>query len=115
MVVAAGRDAGAEAFDRTHELRVTRLPLAMTAWGLRSLAGLRGYVAAYRAVRRVVRENQIGQLHCGRLLPEGWIAWMMKKSQGLPYVCYVHGEETAYGVASRELGWMMRRVIRGAD
>ena len=115
VVVAAGRDAGAEAFDRTHELRVVRVPLSMRSWGLRSVAGLRGYAAAYRAVRRVVRENQIGQIHCGKLLPEGWIAWLLKNSHGLPYVCYVHGEEMNIGDASRELAWMMRRVIRGAD
>ncbi|MCH8923659.1 MAG: glycosyltransferase family 4 protein [Planctomycetes bacterium] len=115
VTVAAGRDSRAEAFDRGHDLRVVRVPLSMRRWGLRSVAGLRGYAAAYRAVRRVVRQNRIEQVHCGRLLPEGWIAWMLKKSCGLPYICYVHGEETNYGVASRELAWMMRRVIRGAD
>lgn len=115
VMVAAGTDARADVFDRGHDLRVVRTPLSMNRWGVRSWSELRGYVRAYRAVRRVVRDNQVGQLHCGRLLPEGWIAWLMKKSHGLPYVCYVHGEETNYGVASRELAWMMRRVIRSAD
>jgi phosphatidylinositol alpha-1,6-mannosyltransferase len=113
--VAAGEDARADGFDGTHDLRVKRLPLAMSAWGVRSWAGLRGYARVYRAVRRMVKENKVGRLHCGRTLPEGWVAWLLKKSQGLPYVCYVHGEETNLGLTSRELRWMMQRVIGSAD
>jgi phosphatidyl-myo-inositol dimannoside synthase len=98
-----------------HPMIVGRLPLSLPEWGLRKLQGLRGYWRAWRATANVVKANRIDRLHCGRMLPEGWIAWLLKKSHGLSYVCYVHGEETSYGVHSRELGWMMRRVLCGAD
>jgi phosphatidylinositol alpha-1,6-mannosyltransferase len=45
-VIAAGEDTRQETFDRTHDLRVVRLPLTMRACGLRSLTGLRGYTMA---------------------------------------------------------------------
>ena len=98
-----------------HPMIVSRLPLSLPDWGLRSTRGLRGYWRAWQAVSQVAREYRIDRLHCGRMLPEGWIAWLLKKSRGTPYLCYVHGEEASYGALSRELGWMMRRVLRGAD
>lgn len=98
-----------------HPMIVGRLPLSLGEWGVRKLQGLREYWRAWRATAKIVKANRIDRLHCGRMLPEGWIAWLLKKSHGLPYVCYVHGEETSYGVHSRELGWMMRRVLRDAD
>ena len=44
-VIAAGEDPRQEDFDRTHDLRLERLPLTMRAWGIVSLEGLRGYCA----------------------------------------------------------------------
>lgn len=116
VVVAAGQHPQQEAFDAAHDvdMNVARVPLTLDAWGIRSLRGLRGYARAYRAVRSLSRREGIEWIHCGRLLPEGWIAWLLGKRYGLPYLCYVHGEETSYGVLSRELGWMMRRVLAGA-
>jgi phosphatidylinositol alpha-1,6-mannosyltransferase len=70
-----------------------------------------------------VRYEGIERIHCGRTLPEGWIAWMLKQRYRIPYICYAHGEEinTAYvgqpsGIlTSRQLRWMLRRVMRDAD
>jgi phosphatidylinositol alpha-1,6-mannosyltransferase len=98
-----------------HPAIIGRLPLSLPEWGIRSWQGLRGYWRAWRATAKLVRANRIDRLHCGRMLPEGWIAWLLNHSHGIPYVCYVHGEETSYGIHSRELGWMMRRVLRGSD
>jgi phosphatidylinositol alpha-1,6-mannosyltransferase len=54
-------------------------------------------------------------LHCARCLPEGWMGLCLKLLTGVPYVCYVHGEEMNYAAGSRELSWMMRRVLRHVD
>src|SRR4051794_22187674 len=72
-LVAAGEDANQEAFDRDCELRLKRLPLAQTSWGLCNLAGLSGYTRTFRAVRRLVRAEGIQEVHCGRCLPEGFV------------------------------------------
>ncbi len=113
--VAAGEDARQDAFDRTHDLRVKRVPLALSTWGLSSLGGLRGYWRAVRRLRRIIREERVDRLHCARCLPEGLMAWILRRWTGVPYICYAHGEEINYASTSRELSWLMRRSMRGAD
>ncbi|MBI3463905.1 MAG: glycosyltransferase family 4 protein [Planctomycetes bacterium] len=115
VVVAAGEHPRQAQFDRTHDLRLVRVPLAMREWGLCSVGGLRGYWRALRPLRRVVRAAGIQRVHCARCIPEGWIARWLKWRYGLPYVCYVHGEDATSARASRELCWMMRQALRGAD
>ncbi len=122
-VIAAGEDPRAAAFDETHDLRVVRLPLTLPDWGLASLRGLRGYWRAFRALRRLVKAEGVTRVHCGRCVPEGWLALLLKRFYGLPYLCYAHGEEVkrapsgeGFGVlSSRQLCWMTRKVLRGAD
>src|SRR5262249_33298000 len=54
-------------------------------------------------------------LHCGRCLPEGAMALALKCWSKVPYACYAHGEEINYASTSRELSWLMRKVMRGAE
>jgi phosphatidylinositol alpha-1,6-mannosyltransferase len=115
VTIVAGEDSRAAEFDRTHDLRLLRLPLAMREWGVRSLTGLGGYCRTFRALRRLVRSAGATQVHCGRCLPEGWVAWLLKQLCGVPYVCYVHGEELNTASVSREFTWMVRRVFGAAD
>ncbi len=115
VAVAAGEHEGQEAFDRTHEMRVCRLPLEQSQYGLRSWSGLRGYRRALQSLRGVLKHERIDAVHAGRVLPEGWLAWRIKRRHGLRYLVYVHGEDiNCYG-QSRELSWMVRRVLRGAE
>jgi len=107
LVVAAGDCPNAAAFDRTHDLRVARLPLSFPDWGLLSVSGWRRYRRAAGALRALIAREGVRRLHCGRVLPEGWLALR----SGQPYGCYVHGEElNTYGT-SRQLTWMARRVM----
>jgi phosphatidylinositol alpha-1,6-mannosyltransferase len=115
VVIAAGEDARQSDFDHKHDLRVFRVPLAMTQWGLRSIAGLTGYARGFRKVRRLVRAEEIGVVHAARNLPEGFLAWMIRKWTGIPYACYVHGEDVRTTGLSRELRWMTQRVFNCAE
>jgi phosphatidylinositol alpha-1,6-mannosyltransferase len=115
FVIAAGEDPRQDAFDSGHDLHVVRLPLAMPVLGLRSVTALRGYWRAVRRVGRLAREQGVGMLHCGSCLPEGFIGWLIKALYRIPYACYVHGEEVTGLSKSRELGWMMRRVLGAAS
>jgi phosphatidylinositol alpha-1,6-mannosyltransferase len=114
-VIAAGEDPRQKEFDQTHDLRVVRLPLAMSAWGLRSWQGLKGYWRALRRLRPLLRSEAGRRIHCGRCLPEGVMALALKWWTGIPYVCYVHGEDVNAASESRELSWLVRRVFAGAD
>lgn len=112
VLIAAGEHPRQQEFDRTHDLRVVRVPLGMPEWGIRSLAGLRGYGRVLRTIGRILSAEGIDQIHCGRCLPEGWVAWMIRRCWRIPYICYVHGEEMNTADSSREFRWMVQRVFR---
>ena len=114
VVVAAGEHAGAEEFDAGQELAIERMPLTFDSWGVFSGRGVSRYWRAYRRLAKLARRQRATELHCGKCLPEGWLAWMLKQAHGLRYVCYVHGEELSVVQKSRELTWMTRRVLGGA-
>jgi phosphatidylinositol alpha-1,6-mannosyltransferase len=114
VVVAAGADPRHTEFDRTHDLNVERLPLSMPEWGVKSLLGLRGYWKALRRLRGVVARWQPGFIHSGRCLPEGVMALALKRWTGLPYLCYVHGEDVRAAASSREQAWLVRQVLGNA-
>jgi phosphatidylinositol alpha-1,6-mannosyltransferase len=113
-VVAAGEYPGHEDFDRAHDLCLVRLPLTFSTWGLASRAGLRQYGGMARRLLRLARAERVGMLHCGKCLPEGFLAWLLKCWCGMSYLCYVHGEELNLAATSRELAWLTRRALRGA-
>lgn len=113
-VIAAGEDSRQGDFDRTHDLRVFRLPLSMRTRGMVSFHGLKGYLRGVRRLWRLVRQKNVRTIHCGRCLPEGWMAWIVRRFTGVPYLLFVHGEEMNTASTSRELTWMARRVLGGA-
>jgi phosphatidylinositol alpha-1,6-mannosyltransferase len=115
FLIAAGEHPEQEQFDRGHDLRLVRAPLGLRAWGLRSWAGLSGYWRAVRHVQRLACREGVGMLHCARCLPEGFVARVIKARHGIPYACYVHGEEMSCASTSRELRWMIRRVLSSAE
>jgi phosphatidylinositol alpha-1,6-mannosyltransferase len=110
--VIAGDYAGAAAFDESHDLVLWRMPLAFESCGVLGPRGTRRYLKAAWAVRRIVAAEGVATVHCGKCLPEGILGWLVKRMTGVPYVCYVHGEELY--IASRELAFLRRRVFRGA-
>jgi len=114
VVAAAGEFPGAEPFDCSHDMRIYRTPLTLRNYGFFSLNGVLAYWRSLRALRRIVLAEKITEIHCGRTIPEGWMAWQLKHMYGVPYVCYVHGEEINFAKRSRELTWMTRRVLGGA-
>jgi phosphatidyl-myo-inositol dimannoside synthase len=112
-VIAAGDYPGCEVFDSGHDLRVVRSPLNLRTWGV--LGGAWGYARALSCLRRSVRQYGVRQIHCGRCLPEGLLAWAMRKLGGPPYLCYSHGDDLTTAATSRELTVLARLALAGAD
>jgi phosphatidyl-myo-inositol dimannoside synthase len=102
-------------FDRSHNLDIIRMSMQLPSWGLANRRSLPKYLGNYFRLSRMVRRKQIDQIHCGCLLPEGFWAWMLHRRLGIPYLCYVHGEEIGILRNSRELTWMMNRVLGSAQ
>ncbi len=112
--IAAGAQPGDAAFDRTHRLTVHRLNLSFDDWGLFSVGGYRDYARADREIERLVFRGNVHTIHCGRAMPEGYLAWRMRRRHGIAYFVYVHGEELNTVSTSRQLAWMARRVFAEA-
>jgi phosphatidylinositol alpha-1,6-mannosyltransferase len=115
FLVAAGEHPRQSAFDSTHNLRLSRLPLTFSSWGIPSWSELPGYGRAILALRRLVRAENVRMIHVARCLPEGLIALVLRWLTGARFGCYVHGEEMSLATTSREITWLMRRVICGSD
>jgi phosphatidylinositol alpha-1,6-mannosyltransferase len=112
--IMAGQHPSAADFDATHGVDVRRMPLAYCDWGAFSWNGWMTYRRGLRQLLPVVRREGIEAIHCGSILPEGWLGWRLKKRLGIPFFCFVHGEELSLASKSRELGFMMRLVLREA-
>jgi phosphatidylinositol alpha-1,6-mannosyltransferase len=115
VLVAADNLPGCEQFDRATELSVVRLPLHFKSWG--ALGWHRGthYLRVYSQLQRIAHHNGIRTVHASNCLPDGFLAWMLSRRFGVPYVVFVHGEELNAVSKSRELAFMTRRVFRGAQ
>jgi len=115
FVIAAGEAPSHASFDQEHDLDIARMPLRMSAWGLRSVAGLKGYLRSYRQLSQLMRSRQATHVQAARCLPEGVMALSLKLRFGLPYICYVHGEDVNSAARSRELSFLVRQVFKSAS
>ncbi|MFC4258504.1 glycosyltransferase family 4 protein [Marinobacter lacisalsi] len=89
--------------------------MAAPSWGVRSLEGLKYYYRLWKKLDALVREGEIAQVHCGRVIPEGMPALFNKFRRGVPYTCYVHGEDVEVARTSREITLLTRLVLRHAE
>ncbi|RDV29189.1 glycosyltransferase family 4 protein [Alteromonas aestuariivivens] len=113
LIVAHSED-GASKFDQSHNLNIIRMPLRCPEWGLKSLTGLKFYFQTIRQLRSIIKQNGITEIHCGRVIHEGVTAWLLNLVFGIPYRCFVHGEDVECAASSREQAWLVRQVCKRA-
>jgi phosphatidylinositol alpha-1,6-mannosyltransferase len=99
--------------ERRGRLTVHHVSMQAPDWGIVRPACLRRHLRVARAIRRLTPER--GMVHCGRGLPEGLSARLARMGGGAPYLCWTHGEELGFASLSRELTWLMRRVLASAE
>lgn len=114
-IIVAGKCDSDQAFDLTHDLQVIREDLSSPSWGIKSLTGIKFYWRVFRAVKKLIAKHGINALHCGRCLPEGVIGYLLKKFKSIPYICYIHGEDVEAASTSRELRWIVTKVLNNAS
>ena len=114
-ILAVGKSENYEAFDTTHDLAIERCDFKSTSWGVTDKAGLTYYWHCFWLIRKLIKKHQITHLHCGRCLPEGFIAYLINLLYGLPYLCYIHGEDVETASESRELSWIIKQVFKRAN
>jgi len=106
---------GAAEFDNTHQLNILRIPLKSPEWGFKSLSGMKFYWRLFRQIRKIIKQQQITHIHCGRVIHEGVTAWLLKLMTGTPYLCYVHGEDVETAATSGEHNLMVKQVCKHAE
>lgn len=94
---------------------VHRIPMDANSWGIASPAGLRYYLRIWKKLDSLVTRHDIGQVHCGRIIPEGLPAMINKFRTGIPYTCYVHGEDVEVARTSREITILTKWALRYAE
>jgi phosphatidyl-myo-inositol dimannoside synthase len=102
---------------------VIRLSRQASARELSGAIRLWPFAAALRTVRDAVRQRGIDRIHCGRVLPEGWLTLAVHLLDGVPYDCFVFGEEINAArngepggfLSSRRYRHMTRLVLAGAS
>lgn len=114
-VIAAGECDEQNIFDQGHKLNLSRLNLSSNSWGLKSLTGIKYYWRTFNNLRKIVKQKGITHIHCGRCLPEGFMGYLLHLMFRLPYICYIHGEDIEAAATSRELCWIVTKVLNNAS
>ena len=115
VVCLVGEHPKSDLTDRDFPHKVVRGALASRQWGIRSWTGLRLYLRTWKTLVKLVKQHSIKQVHCGRVLPEGFAALLLKLTHRIPYTCYVHGEDVETALTSRELTFLTSRVMHYAE
>ena len=114
-VVVAGEYGDTMLVDQNLPFKVERIRMSMNDWDPTRPASLSRYFDMFLRVRKILRSHQLSQIHCIKVLPEGLVAWLMRRFAGVPYLLYAHGEEIQMRLTSRILGWLIPPLYKGAD
>jgi len=114
-LIVAGESTETEEFDKIHDLNIQRINLSSPSWGIKSKTGLAFYWQTFWQLKSLIKQHTITTIHCGRCLPEGVMGWLLSISTGIPFICYVHGEDVETAATSRELSWLVNKVLNKAS
>jgi phosphatidylinositol alpha-1,6-mannosyltransferase len=101
---------GAAEFDAAAGLPIHRVPLRFIDWGISDPRAGVQYARSFLRLSRLVARIRPDVIHCGKCLPEGLLASIIKLRQGTPFSCFAHGEELTLAETSLELRWLTRHV-----
>ena len=80
-----------------------------------SLHSLGRYIDVFRLVQRQIKQIDCQQIHAARPLFEGLVSYAISKRYGIPYICYVHGEDVSVARTSRQLKLVTNKVLGAAS
>ena len=72
--VVASRAEGADAFDKTSGMPTVRIPLSFPNWGIWDPRGAAHYARALYSLNKIAARVRPDEIHCGKCLPEGFLA-----------------------------------------
>lgn len=117
-LVIAGETDGDRNFDQKAKLTINRVKFEYKNWSdwtPFTLGGIIFYTKLFLQIRKYIKRESVNAIHCGRCIPEGFIALLCKKLYGTKYYCYIHGEDIENSATSRSLAWVVKPVLAKAD
>ena len=114
-MVVTDRQPGDQRFDVGQALAIYRVPMRFPDWGVSNPRALMFYARLVASVWRVARRHGVREIHCGRVMPEGVVASVLRRLTGIPYSVYAHGEEIGTARSSGQLTLLMRKAYAGAE
>ncbi len=103
---------GAADHDRDHANSIHRVPLQRRPWIRPESVPM--YANLLRKGAAILLGNSIDEIHCGRVLPEGLVGWLLARLFGKKLLIYAHGEEiTTWTQPAKSR--VMRFTYRHAD
>jgi phosphatidylinositol alpha-1,6-mannosyltransferase len=114
VIFVASQNAGGEAADRTLPFPVERTSMTMTDWDPTIPASFLCYLKSVLCVLQICRKYKIRQIHCAKVLPEGFIAFIVSLYTHTPFLIYAHGEEIQSGLTSRKFRWLLPKIYSRA-
>lgn len=115
FTVLAGDHPDAVSFDEQGALDIRRSNLSSPSWSLFDSTGRSFYRRIYNAISQCAKERSITHVQCARVMPEGIAAYFCKRFMGIPYTCYIHGEDITLAVESRESRFLVGQVLKHAS
>lgn len=97
-----------------NQLNTYRFHLSSKEWGIKSFVGLRFYFNSVKTLFKLIRTEKITSIHCGRVIHEGVIAWLLSFITPIEYLCFVHGEDVEVAATSREHALLVKQVCNRA-
>jgi len=101
--------------DRLHMLgysRTLRRDIGMKLWAY--LESPLYFLAARRALERLVRREGIEMIHAHWILPNGYVASRVGRATGVPYAVTLHGSDVFMAERNPLFGAMARQALAGA-
>jgi phosphatidylinositol alpha-1,6-mannosyltransferase len=115
VVVVASQRPDETPVDQALPFRVRRVPMAMSDWDPTVPASLLSYLRLLWDVYRLCHQHGVQQIHCAKVLPEGFVAYVSNVWNATPYLLYAHGEEIVSALTSRKLAWLLPKIYNQAS
>ncbi len=108
VVVYAPRATGSQPIDDSHLWKVYRRRPYFWLWWPR-------WLRMVWQIGWIVSREHISQIQVHQVLPGGYVAWIVKKLWGIPYLVWLHG--TDVGLATKHGGkrWLFKKVVEQAE
>jgi phosphatidylinositol alpha-1,6-mannosyltransferase len=105
---------GADNVIRCPHLEVISIHWPLRSWTLLSYGNWLAYSRLLYFTSQVYYHTHSSVIHAGRCIPEGFVCWMLNRIFGIPYLCYVHGEDIEIAWRCREYYHLVRPTLRQA-